>query len=64
MDQLEKQRKKIKRKLYYEADPEMDFIFWSRFEKEIESKTWGAKLWAPALLIGILALVILSASQQ
>lgn len=64
IDQLEKARKKMKKKLHHEADPEMDFTFWSRFEKEVESKTLGAKLWAPVLLLLILGLVLLSASQQ
>lgn len=64
IEQLEKERKKIKAKLRYDADPEMDFIFWSRYEKEVASKTWGAKLWAPLLLLGLLGLVALSAFLQ
>jgi hypothetical protein len=64
IDQLEKTRKKFKKKLRHEADPEMDFVFWSKFEKVVEPKSWGAKLWAPALLMIILGLVALSALQQ
>lgn len=64
IESYQQEKKKLKRKLKHESDPEMDFVFWSHFEKEVTPKGRGAKLWAPLLLLGLLALVALSAYQQ
>lgn len=57
----QKLRSLAKRVFHQDVDPEMDFIFWSRFEKECRAKSPAAKWWAPVLLFLFLALVILSA---
>lgn len=54
-------RSKLQKSLSSVFDYEIDFIFWSRFEKECEAKSLCAKWWAPALLGALFSLIFLSA---
>lgn len=57
----QKLKNQAKAVLWQDFDQEMDFVFWSRFDKECQPKSVAAKWWAPVLLFLFVSLIALSA---